>query len=261
MVEEGGGSQLAVELPESAVAWLDEQAAAHAVTREEFLRRLVGAVRGVDAGGSDPPTGEKLETLAERVTTLEDDVDAKIEDVRERVVQVEREADSKAPADHDHSELAEEIHVATETVERARSALDDLEADLEELRETTAGGFENDEEIPEYLTDTTDDPEEKLTRVAAALVTTRRAVDEYGAGEAERSAVAEIKTAANRHGIGTADCEHSGRRRHRAARRTGLPALRGAGPGCRARARIFRIRDTARRGTLNPGGPTRRRGR
>ncbi|MFW5965560.1 MAG: hypothetical protein ACOCP3_02285, partial [Halodesulfurarchaeum sp.] len=48
---------------------------------------------------------EQSRTLEDRVNALEAELDEKIQDVRERVIQVKREADGKAPADHEHESL------------------------------------------------------------------------------------------------------------------------------------------------------------
>ncbi len=72
---------------------------------------------------------DELHASVEEVTTdveeLTADVDEKVQDLRERVVRIYREAEGKAPADHDHPEIV--------------SAVEDLRATVEELRTVTAG--------------------------------------------------------------------------------------------------------------------------
>lgn len=207
MGDEGADPVSAEELSEPAATWLEEQAAESGASREELLERLVAVVRATEDGGA-PATD--LDALAERVTELEADTDGKIEDVRERVVQLKRELDTKAPADHDHPALGEQLRTAGATAEAAQSAVGDLEETVEALRETTEQGFDNYEAVLEHLTETTEDLESKVTRVAAALVVTRRLVAELSARAEEQRAVEELKTTANRQGITVADCEQCG---------------------------------------------------
>ncbi|MFB6218366.1 MAG: hypothetical protein ABEH77_04165, partial [Halobacteriaceae archaeon] len=210
MADEGGESVVSADLPDPESAWLAEQASARDLSEAEFLRRLVAAYRSVDDEEPDVATEADVAELAERVESVEADTEEKIEDVRDRIVQVKREVDAKAPADHDHPELKEGIRSAGAAAESAQSDVADLERNLQALRETTERGFDNYEEVLEYLTESTDDLEEKLTRVATALVGTRRVVGELGAREDDRQVVEDIQTDANRQGIGAADCENCG---------------------------------------------------
>lgn len=208
MADKGGEPVVVAELSEATADWLDERAAARDVSREEFLRRLVTAYRTVEEEDPDVATGADVEELVERVEAVEDDTEAKIEDVRDRIVQVKREVDAKAPADHDHPELKDGIRSAGAAAEAAQGDVADLERSLRALEETTERGFDNYEQVLEYLTETSDALDEKLTRVATALVGTRRVVGELAAGEEDRRTVEKIKRQANRHGIGAADCEN-----------------------------------------------------
>lgn len=207
MADQGGSESVArIELPEEAAAWLAEQADRQGVSEEEYLRRLLLAQQSVEAEG-EPAVPE---TLAERVRAVESDLEEKVSDVRERVVQVKRETDTKAPADHDHPDIEEQLRTAVADAEETRSALGELEERVEALQETTEQGFKNYEEILEYLTETTDDIEEKLTRTATALVGTRRVVGELAAAEENRQGLVELLRAANQRGIRVADCEECG---------------------------------------------------
>src|SRR6056297_199348 len=88
-------------VPEATAEWIEAQAAERGVPPEEFAGQLLSAVRSVaeDGDGDAPATAADL-------ASVEREFDEKIQDVRERVVQVKREADEKAPADHDHPEVA-----------------------------------------------------------------------------------------------------------------------------------------------------------
>ncbi|MFB6129920.1 MAG: CopG family transcriptional regulator [Salinigranum sp.] len=192
-------------LPEDLRDWLDRKADDLGTDPEEVLVRAVAAYRLVDenherledARGND--LTDRLEGLTERVTAVEADLDEKIQDVRERVVQVKREADAKAPADHDHAELADRVDDAAERTEELDALVADLEAQVE-------SGFENYESILEYLAETTDDLNERLERLARAVIDARVRIGELESEATERAAVAEIQSEANRHGATAARC-------------------------------------------------------
>ena len=214
-------------LPETLRTWVSEQAAVSDEDIDDVLTRAVTLYRlveehaeSLDEGGEMPPVDdldgfdERLDELAgrlaavddraehldRRVGMVEDDLDEKITDVRERVVQVKREADAKAPADHDHPDLRERVDRAGSAVTRATDRVDDLEAHVER-------GFDNYEEVLSHLVDDFDDLDDKLTRIASVAVDLR-----YRAVEAERTlarleSAAELKREANRQGETTAKCE------------------------------------------------------
>jgi DNA repair exonuclease SbcCD ATPase subunit len=189
-------------LPEELRRWVDEQADAAGEEPGDVLTRAVGLYRLVDDETGQvegTPIGD-LETdverlddsvsdLDSRVETVETDLETKITDVRERVIQVKREADAKAPADHDHEEI--------------RTQLDGLE--------TRVGrGFENYEEVLSYLTDETDELNDKLTRLAQVVVSVRRRTERVERDVSRLHAAANLKRAANRHGMTKGKCEECG---------------------------------------------------
>jgi hypothetical protein len=205
------GSEPVEGLPEDLEAWVAERAAATDSSRAEVVRRLLAAHRlldenpeglepadlsGLGDGQSAAPPADgvedleaHVEELAGRVGELEGDLDEKIADVRERVIQVKREADAKAPADHDHPAIDRRIDE----------------------------GFGNYEEILEYLTERAEELEDdaadrdgKLRRVANALVDLRRRVASLEGVIEEREGVRELREAANRRGIAEAACESCG---------------------------------------------------
>ncbi|MGQ4557077.1 CopG family transcriptional regulator [Halobellus sp. GM3] len=198
-------------LPDELESWVAERAAADDLTREEIVRRLIAAHRlleedpdylesvdpaangdsktGSDTEAPEPASATEVEALtaelreaADRIAALETDLDEKITDVRERVIQVKRETDAKAPADHDHPALEDRM----------------------------AAGFENYEEILEYLTETADDHDAKLDTVAGAVVDLRARVAALERESTERAAVSALHREANRQGVATAACESCG---------------------------------------------------
>jgi predicted nucleic acid-binding Zn-ribbon protein len=149
--------------------------------------------------------GEQVADLDERVADLEADLDEKIQDVRERVIQVKREADAKAPADHDHEELRRRVkHVG--------GAAESLDARLDDLEERVDEGFENFEEVLEYLTETSDELEARARTLAQATIGLRDRVAELETERSARAVAEDIRATANRNGDATATCGACSRR-------------------------------------------------
>lgn len=217
------------ELPDDLEAWVADRAAADDTSRADVVRRLMAAHRlldeqpdrldgtvGSDVDGDPAVDPNRMDAdslaaeiealdarvgdLTDRVGGVETDLDEKITDVRERVIQVKREADAKAPTDHDHPDLERRMD---ERLERLDERLDE--------------GFENYEEVLEYLTQRTDDLADdaddrgaKLRQVANAVVDLRRRVATIETVVEERAAVAALRESANRQGIAEAACDSCG---------------------------------------------------
>lgn len=172
-----------------------------------------------EGGDLDPTAGvadlaERVDQLADTVEALERDVDEKIEDVRARVIQVKREADAKAPADHDHPELAGAKDGSTEQLE---VDLRDLRTDQERAAETIRrledrleAGFANYEEVLEHLLDTADAVEGRIDRIVDAVVDVRERVARLEARRAERAAAERLQARALSQGVASAKCEDCG---------------------------------------------------
>lgn len=165
-----------------------------------------------ESAGDAAASKADVAALRNRLDDVDAAFDEKIQDVRERVVQVKREADGKAPADHDHEALRERA-------DEAATRVDELSAELETLRETVErveadvdAGFGNYEEILEYLTETADALETKLDTLASALVETRTAAQTLAARAEATAAVDELAERANRKGVRAADCDDCGSR-------------------------------------------------
>jgi uncharacterized protein YoxC len=220
------GEQVA-ELPEPLGEWVEARAAETGRSPEEVLGRAVAAYRlleehdddlaslsaAVTDGAAVDIDGQTAE-LDERLTALESDVDEKIRDVRRRVVQVKREADEKAPADHDHPELADRVDTVdervTETADTASEALSEtasLREEFDELDEAVEGGFDNYEEILRGLKDATDDVRSRTDRLAAALTRLGDRVAELEAQSNRRTAAAELKREASQKDVTDAVCD------------------------------------------------------
>ncbi|WP_439027178.1 hypothetical protein [Haloarchaeobius sp. DT45] len=201
---------LSVQLPPDLGEWLHEQAAAQDTDPDELLQQLLSAYRTVSAVDDDRPAYD----LPELLDAHSDEIDARfdaqheefmelIQDVRERVIQVKHETDQKAPAGHTHEELEASLSQVDELAETV-SALDER---LETVRADLDAGFQNYEDILEYLVATTDDIDGKLLKLARVTVDLRGEVSRLAAAESRRAGAEALQLAANREGIDRAKCE------------------------------------------------------
>jgi DNA repair exonuclease SbcCD ATPase subunit len=215
---------VALDLPATLDEWLTERAADMGVEREELLVQLLSSYQvatesengeavtafetALEDGAVDierlveEAVGEAVpeEGVAEqvdrridgRLDSLEAEIEDKLDDIRRRVVQVKQEADSKAPADHDH-----EAFDRLDDLEREVSGLRDQVAELEAaVGETDTPDGDIEEELA--------DVQSKLTQLARIVVELR---DEGTGGDTEaETALSRIKTTAAREGFEQADC-------------------------------------------------------
>ena len=187
------------EVPEAVTQWLTETAEDIGVPEDRLVTRLLTGLKAADGEAPVPD-------LSARIDALEDDVDRKIQDVRDRVVQVKLEADGKAPADHDHPDIQGRLDQVTSATKQAGSQIDTLRETVDELEERTEAGFENYESVLNDLIDTTDQLEEKLNTLAAAVLDVRESVSDLEASDAGGTTVDALANTANRNGIESAEC-------------------------------------------------------
>lgn len=202
-------------LPDELADWLSERAEGTDRSRSELLARAVLGYRLAEEGEYEAPDPGAVDDLEERLAALEGRVDGDVaarladlesdleeglSDVRDRVIQVLREAESKAPADHAHPELADSVAEVDGTVTAHADRLEDLEERLATLEA-------DDDELEATLADVS----EKLSTLASATVRLQRRVGDLEGTVRQREAAAELRTEANRRGIAQADCESCGR--------------------------------------------------
>ncbi|MFB6093615.1 MAG: hypothetical protein ABEJ77_01570 [Halanaeroarchaeum sp.] len=192
-----------------AASWVRERAAQTDLGPAEFLERIVAAVRAAE-NGEPAATAAEVSRLADRLEDLDGKLDDRIEDVRDRVVQVKRETDRKAPADHDHGDLAADVERVETVAEGAQTAVDDLEETVDRLQDRLERGFENYEEILRYLVDETDELAADARSLSDAIEAMGRSHRTIRAREERRRRTESIKTAANRAGVTAAVCEDCG---------------------------------------------------
>lgn len=205
------------DLPDELQEWVKRRAADTDRDPSDVLARAITAYQlleknnGGDPGSSeevsialpeDTDLGERLESIDDRLSAVEGDVEKKIQDVRERVIQVKQETDAKAPTDHEHPQLREQLQRALSSAEEATEKNEQLSQRLTEIDR----GFENFEDILEYLTDTTEELEEKLDGLAYTVIDLRGRISELEGTASAHAAADELKAEANRRGITAANC-------------------------------------------------------
>ncbi|MFH5800073.1 hypothetical protein [Haladaptatus sp. CMAA 1911] len=198
----------AVELPTSVAQWVTETADELGVSRQRLLSELLAAHGSLHEDDADV---DELDELREEFME-------KLTDVRERVVQIKRETDGKAPADHDHPDLRDELNGLRQAMdaendedgegdfETVAEEVDYLRERVTENRKRLDSGFENYEEVLDYLAETTDELDGRLDVLARALVSVRDQARMLATVNATRAATAELARTANRNGIESAKC-------------------------------------------------------
>ncbi|SEH48916.1 hypothetical protein SAMN05192561_1035 [Halopenitus malekzadehii] len=195
--------------------WPAELAELSADRREELLARAV--VRLAEERGVDVPDSETLDRVREGldrtdaeldrietdVETLRDELDEQIADVRERVISVLQEAESRASKDHTHPEIDDRLGTLRSTVQSVSTRIDDLEGDVD-AAETRVDGVRADVDAH---AERVSDHDEKLTRLAGALVNAQRRLDRLETTHARRDAHEALLEEANRNGVAEAACE------------------------------------------------------
>jgi len=148
---------------------------------------------------------EATDRVDERTEAITDDYMEKIQEVRNRVIQVKRETDGKAPADHDHQELADRLDALESETADIREAVEDLpegRGDREDLAEGVADAEDRLDDIDEAV----DDVQEKLRTVAHVV----REMRDTGVGNKHAASVDRIKQSAAELDIERARCEVCG---------------------------------------------------
>lgn len=174
---------------------LDERVADS--VQEQFADRIESEVEAVVTAQVNEATNAVQKQLENRIDTVESEFQEKIEDVRSRVIQVKKEADSKAPSDHTHEELAE-IAAMEETIAS-------LEADLESLESEIETAVPDHGDRLDTHTEQLDQMQDRLQTIAWVVSDLREAHQSGGLEAVER-----IKRAAAQADIERADCENCG---------------------------------------------------
>ncbi|WP_408958546.1 hypothetical protein [Natrinema sp. 74] len=185
-------------LPPEVDDWLAEEATRRDESRDDVCRRLVSAAHAVATDDFEPADRTELAELRGQLEAQREEFTDLIEDVRDRVVQVKRETDAKAPAEHDHHDLA------------SAAAFETLDEDRAALADRVDRGFDNFETVLEELLDETDALAERSTVLAQTVLELREQRDALAERRRRRVAAERLQLAANRLGIRTATCEDCG---------------------------------------------------
>ncbi|RLM72972.1 hypothetical protein [Halorubrum sp. Atlit-26R] len=139
------------------------------------LEEVAARLDRLDAEVADAPSSDRVDDLRERLEALDDRLDD-LDAVRDRL-----------------DAFGDRLDEADERVDAVDDRLDGVEADLDGIS-------------GEKLTEIDD----KLSRVANAVVRVKRRLDAAERDRADRERVDALTRTANRHGVRTADCDHCG---------------------------------------------------
>lgn len=187
--EPADGREEGLDLPPELGEWLDRRATDLGVDRPELVVQVLGAYRAVADQDADALPTMAARDLDDRLSEFRTALDGDLDDIRRRVVQVKRETDRKAPADHTHDALEDRLAAVEEEVSSLAGRVERL-GDEAVTAEQLAGREER-----------LADAEEKLTRVASAVVALQR---ERETAAADR--LADIKRRASRLDVEAAAC-------------------------------------------------------
>ncbi len=163
MADDSAVNEQSASLPDPVSQWLSDIAEEQEITEEELLNRFLHP----ESDGDTPSVlDEAIEELTREIEATREEFQEKIEDVRKRVIQVKREADQKVSTDHAHPEVQQAFN-------QLQTQVEDFEGEIAELEYQLTEGFENFEDILEYLTETTESLDMKLSTLARAVMNLR----------------------------------------------------------------------------------------
>ena len=157
------------------------------VDREELVKQAIVAI--AEAESVDVPDTKE--------------VDEKIGDLRDRFVELYRDLETKAPADHTHEETTDRLASIETDLDTVSSRLDDIDD-----RQASVESLADDIDRLESRIDDRgiDELDEKLSRVASAVVRVRRRLEAAERDRTDREQLVALTDTANRHGVRKAKC-------------------------------------------------------
>lgn len=198
------------------------------VDREELLKRALVAL--AEEEGIDVPDAEEVAAIKRDLADLDATVDEKVEDLRDRFVDLYRKIESKAPADHAHAEIESGLDAVAADLDAVAERLDEVESDVAAAATVDEAVGETVDEVDDRLARVesriddldalesrvndldVDDLDDKLSRVASAVVRVRRRLEAAERDRADRERLDALTATANRHGVRKADCTDCGKR-------------------------------------------------
>ncbi|WP_049983441.1 hypothetical protein [Halorubrum sp. BV1] len=186
------------------------------VDREEALKRAIVGL--AESEGIAVPDADEVASIRSRIDELDADVDEKVADLRERFVELYRDLESKAPADHVHEETIDRLDSVEDDLDSIEGDLDDVTAEVgrhrADLDATQTDLIEVEGRLAEVEAEVgdldVDAVEDKLSRVASAILRVRRRLETLEDERDDRQRLDALTTVANRHGIETAACSDCG---------------------------------------------------
>lgn len=205
--------------------------------REDLLKRAIVAL--AETEDIDVPDAEEVATIRADLTELDAEFDEKVTDLRERFVELYRDLEAKAPADHTHDETAARLDAVAGDVDELAVEIDAAAERLDELEADAAATATVSEAVDETIDDIdarlarvesriesrtedldalesrvdeldVDEFDDKLSRVASAVVRVRRRLEAAERDRADRERLDALTAAANRAGVRKAACTDCG---------------------------------------------------
>ena len=171
------------------------------VDREELLKRAIVAL--AETEGISVPDAEEVAAIRHDLAELDEAVDQQVSDLRDRFVKLYRDIEAKAPADHTHEETTARLESIETDLDEISRRLDDIDD-----RQTRAESLADDIDRLESHVDElgVDEIDDKLSRVAGAVVRVRRRLEAAERDRADRERLEALTDTANRHGVRKAKC-------------------------------------------------------
>jgi len=159
---------------------------------------------------------------------LDAEVDEKVADLRDRFVDLYQKIESKADGDHAHEGIESRLDALATDLDSVTRRLEELESDADAAATVEEAVGETIDEIDgrlarvesrvdeidalESRVDDLDagDRDEKLSRVASAVVRVRRRLEAAERDRADRERIGGLTATANRHGVRKANCTNCG---------------------------------------------------
>jgi hypothetical protein len=214
-------SEQSEQLPEGLDAWLSRRADETEQSREEILSRAVEAYQMFEEVDHEPfhaavaevdddiegasqvaNRSADLQTALDRLDRVEADLDEQVDDLRGRVIEVLREAESRAPADHDHPELTHSLNELEMAVEHQSDRLGEIGDQIDQ----TGAHEEHRGDRLATLAESIEEIEQKLQQLASATVKLQQRTDALEQRTSGIQLLADLKREANQNGVEKAKC-------------------------------------------------------
>ncbi|GAB3695091.1 hypothetical protein [Halorubrum pallidum] len=179
------------------------------IDREELLKRAIVGL--AESEGIAVPDAAEVESIRTRLDELDADVDERVTDLRERFVTLYQDLESKASADHVHGETVDRLDSVEAGLDDVATELDSMEGDLDAAAADLTGVEDRLANLESQVGDLdVGEVEDKLSRVASAVVRARRRLETLEGERDDRGRIEALTAAANRHGVETAACGDCG---------------------------------------------------